>query len=46
MTVTKVCRRLLDAGLVDEHGTRISGPGKPAAVVKLNPAVVSRSGCT
>ncbi|MFJ8896024.1 ROK family protein [Leifsonia sp. NPDC102414] len=37
MTVTKVCRRLLDAGLVDEHGTRMSGPGKPAAVVKLNP---------
>jgi predicted NBD/HSP70 family sugar kinase len=37
MTVTKVCRRLLDAGLVDEHGTRTSGPGKPAAVVKLNP---------
>ena len=38
MTVTKVCRRLLDAGLVDEHGTRTSGPGKPAAVVKLNPS--------
>ncbi|HEV3359429.1 MAG TPA: ROK family transcriptional regulator [Pseudonocardiaceae bacterium] len=37
MTVTKVCRRLLDAGLVDEHGTRTGGPGKPAAVVKLNP---------
>jgi predicted NBD/HSP70 family sugar kinase len=38
MTVTKVCRRLLDAGLVDEHGMRTGGPGKPAAVVKLNPA--------
>ncbi|MFC7642885.1 ROK family protein [Streptosporangium lutulentum] len=38
MTVTKVCRRLLDAGLVDEHGRRTSGPGKPAAVVKLNPS--------
>jgi predicted NBD/HSP70 family sugar kinase len=38
MTVTKVCRRLLDAGLVDEHGTRASGPGKPAAIVKLNPS--------
>lgn len=38
MTVTKVCRRLLDAGLVEEHGTRITGPGKPAAVVKLNPS--------
>ncbi|MEU4232616.1 ROK family transcriptional regulator [Nonomuraea sp. NPDC026600] len=38
MTVTKVCRRLLDAGLVDEHGTRTSGPGKPPAVVKLNPS--------
>lgn len=37
MTVTKVCRRLLDAGLVDEHGMRTGGPGKPAAVVKLNP---------
>lgn len=37
MTVTNVCRRLLDAGLVDEHGTRTGGPGKPAAVVKLNP---------
>jgi predicted NBD/HSP70 family sugar kinase len=38
MTVTKVCRRLLDAGLVEEHGTRIAGPGKPAAVLKLNPS--------
>jgi predicted NBD/HSP70 family sugar kinase len=37
MTVTNVCRRLLDAGLVDEHGRRAGGPGKPAAVVKLNP---------
>jgi predicted NBD/HSP70 family sugar kinase len=37
MTVTNACRRLLDAGLVDEHGRRMSGPGKPAAVVKLNP---------
>ncbi|GAA4590975.1 ROK family transcriptional regulator [Planotetraspora phitsanulokensis] len=37
MTVTKVCRRLLDAGLVAEVGTRTSGPGKPAAVVTLNP---------
>jgi predicted NBD/HSP70 family sugar kinase len=36
MTVTKVCRRLLDAGLVDEHGMRTGGPGKPAAVVRLN----------
>src|SRR5262245_23213234 len=35
MTVTKVCRRLLDAGLVEEVGTRTSGPGKPAAVVTL-----------
>jgi len=26
MTVTKVCRRLLDAGLVDEHGMRTGGP--------------------
>jgi predicted NBD/HSP70 family sugar kinase len=38
MTVTKVCRRLLDAGLVDEHGMRTGGPGKPAAVLKLNPS--------
>jgi hypothetical protein len=37
MTVTNVCRRLLDAGLVDEQGRRAGGPGKPAAVVKLNP---------
>ncbi|NMO49863.1 ROK family transcriptional regulator [Actinoplanes sp. TBRC 11911] len=37
MTVANVCRRLLDAGLVDEDGRRVSGPGKPAAVVKLNP---------
>jgi predicted NBD/HSP70 family sugar kinase len=37
MTVTNACRRLLDGGLVDEHGRRMSGPGKPAAVVKLNP---------
>jgi predicted NBD/HSP70 family sugar kinase len=38
MTVTKVCRRLLDAGLVDERGMRTGGPGKPAAVVRLNPS--------
>jgi len=38
MTVTKVCRRLLDAGLIEEHGMRTGGPGKPAAVVKLNPS--------
>lgn len=37
MTVTNVCRRLLEAGLIEEHGTRIAGPGKPAAVLKLNP---------
>lgn len=37
MTVNKVCRRLLDADLIDEHGMRTGGPGKPAAVVKLNP---------
>jgi predicted NBD/HSP70 family sugar kinase len=37
MTVNKVCRRLLDAGLVDEQGMRTGGPGKPAAVVRLNP---------
>ena len=37
MTVTNVCRRLLDAGLVDAQGRRAGGPGKPAAVVKLNP---------
>jgi predicted NBD/HSP70 family sugar kinase len=38
MTVTKVCRRLLDAGLIEEDGMRTGGPGKPAAVVKLNPS--------
>ncbi|MDR6971649.1 ROK family transcriptional regulator [Leifsonia shinshuensis] len=38
MTVTNVCRRLLDAGLVEEHGTRVGGPGKPAAVLRLNPS--------
>jgi hypothetical protein len=38
MTATKVCRRLLDAGLVDEQGMRSGGPGKPAVVVKLNPS--------
>lgn len=37
MTVTNVSRRLLDSGLVLEDGTRMSGPGKPAAVLKLNP---------
>jgi len=37
MTVTNACRRLLDSGLVVEDGTRMSGPGKPAAVLKLNP---------
>ncbi|HEY0248304.1 MAG TPA: ROK family transcriptional regulator [Gryllotalpicola sp.] len=37
MTVANVCRRLLELGLVAEHGTRISGPGKPAAILRLNP---------
>ncbi|MEV0719264.1 ROK family protein [Asanoa sp. NPDC050611] len=38
MTVANVCRRLLASGLIEEHGTRVSGPGKPPGILRLNPA--------
>jgi predicted NBD/HSP70 family sugar kinase len=37
MTVANVCRRLLASRLIDEHGTRVSGPGKPPGILRLNP---------
>jgi predicted NBD/HSP70 family sugar kinase len=37
MTVANVCRRLLASGLVEERGTHVNGPGKPAAILRLNP---------
>ncbi|WP_314102262.1 ROK family transcriptional regulator [uncultured Frigoribacterium sp.] len=35
--VTNVSRRLLDAGLIRESGTVISGPGKPRTMLQLEP---------
>jgi predicted NBD/HSP70 family sugar kinase len=36
-TVSNVCRRLLDAGLIVEAGTHVAGVGKPRTILKLNP---------
>jgi predicted NBD/HSP70 family sugar kinase len=36
-TVSNVCRRLIDAGLVRETGKLISGPGKPRTILQLEP---------
>ncbi|MFC8302531.1 ROK family transcriptional regulator [Specibacter sp. NPDC057265] len=36
-TVSNICRRLLDAGLIIEAGKETSGPGKPRTILRLNP---------
>lgn len=36
-TVSNICRRLLDAGLIVEAGKETSGPGKPRTLLRLNP---------
>lgn len=36
-SVTNICRRLLDSGLVQEVGKHNVGPGKPRTILKLNP---------
>lgn len=36
-TVSNICRRLLDQGLIAEAGKAISGPGKPRTILRLNP---------
>jgi predicted NBD/HSP70 family sugar kinase len=36
-TITNVCRRLLDDGLIVEAGKRIQGPGKPRVILRLEP---------
>lgn len=36
-TVSNICRRLLDAGLIMEAGKETLGPGKPRTILRLNP---------
>ncbi|MBP2414320.1 putative NBD/HSP70 family sugar kinase [Arthrobacter stackebrandtii] len=36
-TVSNICRRLLDSGLIVEAGKDGSGPGKPRTILRLNP---------
>ncbi len=36
-TVSNICRRLLDDGLIVEAGKETSGPGKPRTILRLNP---------
>lgn len=36
-TVSNICRRLLDSGLIVEAGKETSGPGKPRTILRLNP---------
>ena len=36
-TVSNICRRLLDTGLIIEAGKEASGPGKPRTILRLNP---------
>ncbi|SEE10563.1 Sugar kinase of the NBD/HSP70 family, may contain an N-terminal HTH domain [Arthrobacter alpinus] len=36
-TVSNICRRLLDSGLIVEAGKEASGPGKPRTILRLNP---------
>lgn len=36
-TVSNICRRLLDTGLIIEAGKEASGPGKPRTMLRLNP---------
>nr|WP_216853413.1 ROK family transcriptional regulator [Phytoactinopolyspora halotolerans] len=37
-TVTNICRRLLDLGLIAEAGKQSSGPGKPRTILRLEPS--------
>ncbi|WP_427018116.1 ROK family transcriptional regulator [Pseudarthrobacter sp. P1] len=37
-TVSNICRRLLDQGLIRETGKEGTGPGKPRTILQLNPA--------
>ncbi|WP_129663456.1 ROK family transcriptional regulator [Phytoactinopolyspora endophytica] len=37
-TVTNICRRLLDLGLIAEAGKQSSGPGKPRTMLRLEPS--------
>ena len=36
-TVSNICRRLLETGLVEEAGKRVVGPGKPRTLLRLAP---------
>ncbi|MFQ4149090.1 ROK family transcriptional regulator [Arthrobacter sp. LAPM80] len=36
-TVSNICRRLLDSGLIMEAGKETSGPGKPRTILRLSP---------
>lgn len=36
-TVSNICRRLLDQGLIIEAGKETHGPGKPRTILRLNP---------
>lgn len=36
-TISNICRRLIDNGLVVEAGTESLGPGKPRTILRLNP---------
>jgi predicted NBD/HSP70 family sugar kinase len=36
-TISNVCRRLIDAGLIRETGTQTSGVGKPRTIMELQP---------
>ncbi|WP_294181737.1 ROK family transcriptional regulator [uncultured Schumannella sp.] len=36
-TISNICRRLLQRGLIEEAGKEISGPGKPRTMLRLNP---------
>jgi len=36
-TISNICRRLLEKGLIEEAGKEISGPGKPRTMLRLNP---------
>ncbi|TDV57863.1 ROK family transcriptional regulator [Actinophytocola oryzae] len=36
-TISNVCRRLLEDGLIVETGKRIQGPGKPRVILELDP---------
>jgi predicted NBD/HSP70 family sugar kinase len=36
-TVSNVCKRLLESGLVRDTGTRVQGPGKPPVILELDP---------